>query len=340
MSSRRLVFVAALGLAAPLGAQVVVPNELAAVEGPANNRVPFDPAGCGNGIRYQQIYDGGQVGAGTIHAIRFRPDVAATVGPPVTFHDVTVRLSSTPVAPDFLGNDLESNLGPVVTTVFHGDLTLGANASAAVPRPFELTIPLTTPFAFDPAGGVSLLLEIRIPVCGTLGFAMDYATENLAVSRAFVPDAQGTIATSRTSSVGLVTQFVTAQATGACVADAATLCIDDQPGDARFQVRVAYQTTQGGGYAGAGHSLPLATLGVARGGLFWFFSADNPEMVIKVLHGCSSTGHYWIYYSAATNVGLTTTVTDTVSGQVWTRVNPDRHPAPPEQDTSALPCDG
>ena len=316
-----------------------MPNELAAVEGPASNRIPFDPVACGDGVRYQQIYDGDQVGAGTIHAIRFRPDGIANVGLPVTFHDLTVRLSSTPVAPDDLDGDLDANLGPDVTTVFEGDLTLGASASAAVPRPFDLAIPLTTPFAFDPTGGASLVLEIRIPVCATLGFGMDYATENLAVSRAFVPDAQGTIATSRTGSVGLVTQFVKSQAQGACVPDATTLCIDDQPGDGRFQVHVAYQTSQGGGFQGSGHPIPLSTLGVRRGGLFWFFSADNPEMVIKVLFGCPATGHYWVYYSAATNVGLTTTVTDTVSGEVWTRVNPDLRPAPAEQDTSGLPCD-
>jgi hypothetical protein len=123
-----------------------------------------------------------------------------------------------------------------------------------------------------------------------------------------------------------------------CVADAATLCIDDQPGDRRFKVQVSYRTTQGGGRSGLGTAIPLASLGVARGGLFWFFSPDNPEMLVKVLNACSGNGRFWVFYSAGTNVGLTTTVTDTRTGNSKTYANPDLTPAAPVEDTDALPC--
>jgi hypothetical protein len=73
--------------------------------------------------------------------------------------------------------------------------------------------------------------------------------------------------------------------------------------------------------------------------VFWFFDAANPEMLLKILDGCAINGHYWIFYAAGTNVGLTTTVTDTVAGRTWTRTNPDLHAAPPVQDIEALPCD-
>lgn len=53
---------------------------------------------------------------------------------------------------------------------------------------------------------------------------------------------------------------------------------------------------------------------------------------------CALTGKYWVFYSAATNVGLKVTVTDTQTGRSATYVNPDRSAAPPVQDTSALPC--
>jgi hypothetical protein len=125
---------------------------------------------------------------------------------------------------------------------------------------------------------------------------------------------------------------------GSCVPDAATLCIDDQPGDQRFKVQVPFHTSQGGGLSGNGNPAALAGLGFTRAGLFWFFSADNPELLVKVLNGCSLGGHYWVFVSGATNAALTVTVTDTQTGHAWTRTNADGTPVPTIQDTSALPC--
>ncbi len=124
-----------------------------------------------------------------------------------------------------------------------------------------------------------------------------------------------------------------------CVPSATTLCLDDQPGDKRFKVEVLYQTSQGGGLSGMGNAIPLSPLGVNRGGLFWFFSQDNPEMLLKVLNACTtSTPSYWVFYSAGTNAGFTVTVTDSVTGRVKIYSNPDLTTAPPVTDTNALPC--
>ena len=116
------------------------------------------------------------------------------------------------------------------------------------------------------------------------------------------------------------------------------LCIDDAPGDRRFKVEVEYSTTQGGGLSGNGHAISLASLGVSRGGLFWFFEPDNPELLIKILDGCAATGKRWVFTSAGTNVGLIITVRDTVSGEVHTYYNQDLKAALPVQDTAALAC--
>jgi hypothetical protein len=123
-----------------------------------------------------------------------------------------------------------------------------------------------------------------------------------------------------------------------CTPGDTTLCIDDQPGDRRYAATVSFATVQGGGLAGAGHAVSLASLGVASGGFFWFFSSGNPEMLIKVLNGCAANAHWWVFYSAGTNVGLTVTVTDTRTGTSRTYTNPDLTPAPPVEDTGALPC--
>ncbi len=127
---------------------------------------------------------------------------------------------------------------------------------------------------------------------------------------------------------------------GVCTPGPTTLCLDDQPGDRRWQVRASYRTTQGGGLAGNGNAIPLASLGVSHGGLFWFFAADNPEMLIKVLNACAVNQRFWVFYSATTNVGFTVNVTDTRLGRQKVYTNRDGVAAPPIQDTSAFSCTG
>jgi len=127
-----------------------------------------------------------------------------------------------------------------------------------------------------------------------------------------------------------------------CVPSDTTLCIDDTPGDRRFEVKASYDTSLAGGLSGNAFAIPTAPLGVTRGGLFWFFAPDNPEMLVKVLNGCTFNNHYWVYVTAGTNVGFTVTVKDTTLGHVAkTYTNPDLTEAPPVQDTLALAsCNG
>lgn len=126
--------------------------------------------------------------------------------------------------------------------------------------------------------------------------------------------------------------------TTGCQPSPASLCLDQQPGDSRFEITVAYSTTQGGGRSGDARAIALSPLGINRGGVFWFFSADNPEMLVKVLDGCASNGYYWVFSSAGTNVGFTLRVRDAKTGRQFTRTNPDLSAALPVQDTLALPC--
>jgi len=125
-----------------------------------------------------------------------------------------------------------------------------------------------------------------------------------------------------------------------CVASATTLCLDDRPGDRRWQASVAFATAEAGGRSGDGQAIPLAGLGVAHGGLFWFFTAGNPELLLKVLDACALNQSFWVFSSAATNVGFTLVVTDTRTGRTRTYVNHDGTAAPPVQDTSAFACTG
>lgn len=125
--------------------------------------------------------------------------------------------------------------------------------------------------------------------------------------------------------------------TDPCIPSDTTLCVDDQPGDRRFKVTMHYNNAQSSGF---GHAIPLSSLGVNRGGLFWIGNPTNPEMLIKILNACVPPFNaYWVFYAATTNQGLETVVTDTQTGRTWSRTNPRGTAAPPVQDTGAFPCD-
>lgn len=123
-----------------------------------------------------------------------------------------------------------------------------------------------------------------------------------------------------------------------CAPDSQTMCLDDVAGDGRFQIRATFATSQGGGQSGFGHPVVLSTLGVGKGGLLWFFSASNPEVLVKVLNGCAVNNRYWVFASAGTNVGVNMTVTDTVGGASKVYTNPDLTAWAPIQDTAAFVC--
>ncbi len=103
-------------------------------------------------------------------------------------------------------------------------------------------------------------------------------------------------------------------------------------------MEASFHTSQQGGLSGDGQAIPLSSVGVTHGGLFWFFSADNPELLVKVLDTCSFSGHIWVFASAGTNAAVTLTVTDTSTGEQAVYTNPDLHSMDPIQDTAAFVC--
>jgi hypothetical protein len=121
-----------------------------------------------------------------------------------------------------------------------------------------------------------------------------------------------------------------------CVPSDTVICLDDYPGDRRFKVTANFQTVQGTVHSGAAQATPLSSLGTAHGGLLWFFDPATPEVLVKVLNGCAINNHYWVFFSAVTNVGFSLTVDDTARVGTRTYTNPDLTAAVPVQDTSAL----
>jgi hypothetical protein len=115
---------------------------------------------------------------------------------------------------------------------------------------------------------------------------------------------------------------------GACTPDATTLCLNN----ARYRVTVTFSTPQG--QSGNG----MAVLETTDTGMFWFFSANNIEIIIKVVTGCPLNNRIWVFAGGLTNVAYTLTVTDTVTGVTKTYSNPQGSPSQPVQDTDAFVC--
>jgi hypothetical protein len=145
---------------------VVVPNALVNANGNINNNLPWNCASAPS-TRYQQVYLDSEVGSGIITQIAFR----ANGGPfgPTTLTNVTIRLSSSTVAPDALSTTFEANVGTDVKTVHSGDLILSSvGATQFNPVPFNTFIPLQNGFTFVAGTGKNLLLDVNIPQCVTV----------------------------------------------------------------------------------------------------------------------------------------------------------------------------
>jgi hypothetical protein len=102
-----------------------------------------------------------------------------------------------------------------------------------------------------------------------------------------------------------------------CLSDATSLCL----GNGRFKVTATFRvpssppsppTDQTAG------ATPIAS----DSGAFTFFSANNLELLVKVVNGNAFNGRYWVFIGSASNVEYTVTVTDTSNGVVKTYFNP------------------
>jgi streptogramin lyase len=114
---------------------------------------------------------------------------------------------------------------------------------------------------------------------------------------------------------------------GGCLPDATTLCLNG----GRYQVRADWQVPSQGT---SGHGGAVTLTGDT--GTFWFFDASSVEVFVKVLDGCSSNGHAWVFAGGLTNVAVTLTVTDTQTEATRTYTNTASTAFQPIQDTGAF----
>jgi hypothetical protein len=223
-----LVALLALPVAGPArGATLVVPLANETVEGNSQSPVPFGTAlGILQPMRGQQVYDASAFQAAasgpvTITAIRFRADQSTTSTGPNQYDQIDVHLSTTSAPVDGLDPTLDPNVGSDDTQVFSGtfiwDPCGPGTATCGLPFPFDLEIPFSTPFVYDPSQG-NLLLDVTNGLPNQLGFFLDMTdVEGDTVSRVTV-SSSATVA----NTTGLVTQFVYTAPEPASAAVAAT----------------------------------------------------------------------------------------------------------------------
>ena len=116
-------------------------------------------------------------------------------------------------------------------------------------------------------------------------------------------------------------------ASSACAAGDAALCLLGS----RYEVRAGWEA---GEKAGVATAIPRTT----DTGMFWFFSPDNVELVVKVLDGCRENGYRWVLMGGLTNVGVEVTVTDSESGRARMYRNVEGTPFPAMLDVTAFAC--
>lgn len=114
---------------------------------------------------------------------------------------------------------------------------------------------------------------------------------------------------------------------GPCTAGPTTLCLNR----GRFKVEVSW--TDFNNQSGPAR---VTACGSDDSGIFYFFTPDNWEMLIKVLDACGVNQRYWVYAAATTNVAYTINVTDTRTGVRKVYSNPLGISAAAITDSSAF----
>jgi hypothetical protein len=115
-----------------------------------------------------------------------------------------------------------------------------------------------------------------------------------------------------------------------CPEDGSTLCLNG----ARFRAEVSWRDPRSGA-TGTGHGVSLSS----DTGAFWFFNAENLELMVKVLDGGGVNDHFWVFYGGLTDVEYDLTVTDIATGARRTYHKPGLRLAS-GADTEAFPTDG
>jgi hypothetical protein len=120
--------------------------------------------------------------------------------------------------------------------------------------------------------------------------------------------------------------FLNAAVALTCTASATALCLESK-------YLVSTRWVDFGNNRGVGTVVPGAS---PNSGLFWFFGADNWEVLVKELNGCGVNNRHWVFAAATTNVHYELIVTYVPTGDTKRYFNYLNENAPAVTDTGAF----
>jgi hypothetical protein len=154
------LLLAAVGALTATASTVVAPNSLATSDSAFGSGI-FRAAS----YRAQAVYSSAHFPQGAVLLItelRYRPDYSLGGAFTTTVANIQFNLSTTTRAAESLSPAFAANVGANDTVVFSGPLTISSQFIGPPngPKNFDIIVPLTTPFAYNPAAG-NLLVDIR-----------------------------------------------------------------------------------------------------------------------------------------------------------------------------------
>ena len=198
------ILLLASALAAVAQGIFVVPNGLGNVEGNSSSAALFGTSF----LRVVQVFSASELGlspgsSGLVTSVAFRLNGAGGQNFSGFWPGAGIFLSTTPRSPDSLTPVFNDNHGADVLNVFNDTFVIRATNTSALPRTFEIVIPFTTPFWYDPSRG-NLAMDV-ITFSGGTGLVLDgQDTFGDGVGRVFGPGGgvNGTV-----DSFGFATRF-------------------------------------------------------------------------------------------------------------------------------------
>ena len=180
--------------------QFVAPGGFANVEGNSSSVDLFKTSSS----TFQQVYSASEfafASTSRIDGISFRFDEANGQSFVGLWPGISIFVSTTPRSPDALSPAFSDNAGADAVQVFSGALGIVAPSSAGL-RPFQVNIPFSTPFFYDPSRGNLSIAMVRSP--GPLSLVLDgRSATGDSVGRVF----GGISSIGTVDTLGLVTRF-------------------------------------------------------------------------------------------------------------------------------------
>lgn len=135
---------------------IVLPAGYTGVEGPGSVQV-----GGSNGGHIQEILDSSlfaALGDITITGITLRADESNLVASGTATLGIT--LYTTTLAPAAISTTFANNTGSNAVTLYSAPYTFNTTTTGAGPRPFDVFVPFSTPYTYNPGSGLNLLLDV------------------------------------------------------------------------------------------------------------------------------------------------------------------------------------